>query len=251
MEKAVIQCPACQTALQIHAEYLGREVACPICKNTFRVPESFADTNAQENTQAQNKSAKSRKSRLLFGCLISGGCLFAIIIIIVILAAMLLPALSAARNKARSVHCISNLKYCGLMIAAYQEKNDDFLPQTQASFIAEYESEEPPPFQDFKCKFGDKQYIFLGSGLRGDLLDASHPDAIKNSANVPIMICPNPHANQPASALVLFADGHVDSCNDIDPEDIEKIIRYYSNVMDDEATLNILLRNAKNPILLP
>ena len=54
--------------------------------------------------------------------------LLVVIAIIAILAAMLLPALSAARERARSVACLSNLKQFGLAWAIYQENNNDWSP---------------------------------------------------------------------------------------------------------------------------
>ena len=54
--------------------------------------------------------------------------LLVVIAIIAILAAMLLPALSAARERARSADCVSKLKQIGLANAMYAGACDDYLP---------------------------------------------------------------------------------------------------------------------------
>ena len=57
--------------------------------------------------------------------------LLVVIAIIAILAAMLLPALGQARNRARSAQCINKLKNLGHLSSQYNADNNDFIPMAR------------------------------------------------------------------------------------------------------------------------
>jgi type II secretory pathway pseudopilin PulG len=55
--------------------------------------------------------------------------LLVILAILAILAGLLMPDLIRAKSKARSVHCVSNLRQWGLAYRQYADDNHDFLPR--------------------------------------------------------------------------------------------------------------------------
>ncbi len=54
--------------------------------------------------------------------------LLVVVSIIAILAAMLLPALNKAKERAKSIKCIANLKNCAMGLQSYADANKDYFP---------------------------------------------------------------------------------------------------------------------------
>src|SRR5688572_7186594 len=55
--------------------------------------------------------------------------LLVVIAIVAVLAAIILPVLGRAKEKARAVQCLSNIKQWGTAMIVYADENEDYIPR--------------------------------------------------------------------------------------------------------------------------
>jgi prepilin-type N-terminal cleavage/methylation domain-containing protein len=108
--------------------------------------------------------------------------LLVVIAIIAILAAMLLPAIAAAKRKAQRINCVSNLKQVGLAFRLWEGDNNDHYPMSV-------------PF----AQGGAEEYIYQGGGVSGPTLGLNEGVVfmvMSNELGTPkILLCPSDTRN--------------------------------------------------------
>ena len=108
--------------------------------------------------------------------------LLVVIAIIAILAAMLLPALARAREKARTIACVNNVKQLSLGILMYADANQEHFPYCDTSGVAATELAATPWWVAVPALIGNVESVYCPSRVR--------PSSTTTYHNQPY---PNPH----------------------------------------------------------
>lgn len=139
--------------------------------------------------------------------------LLVVLAVLVLLAAMLLPALTLAREKVRRVNCVNRLKSMGLALLMYTGDNRGHFPVYCIPYAANFEPLNSqdimddgkvyacPSARDQRTLARDPNYLFLGSGLTDN-----------NDSAAAITIACDESGNHPDNGWMnaLFIDAHAE-----------------------------------------
>jgi competence protein ComGC len=162
-----------------------------------------------------SRGALGGRSRAITGLVT--GCIGLTFIPVLVLAAMLLPALNKAKEKAMMSNCFGNIKQIELACTMYAEDNQNQLPPDLATL--EKNGAIPhgylvcPADRDAKAK-QESSYLYFGKGFKLDEMDATT-----------ILIAEKSRSHGPNCLIIGFGDGHVGRLSGAPGSDLSAIAK--------------------------
>ena len=134
--------------------------------------------------------------------------LLVVVAIIGILAAMLLPVLGKARERARQISCANNLKQIGAAFNMYADDNGGAIPQSWSVPVEDHLAPDYIDIQIFLCPSkgpttSPSNYSYHGMGRNFNQSNPTTTELMSDGYNN--------HAEADHYQNVLYFDGHVDS----------------------------------------
>ena len=135
--------------------------------------------------------------------------LLVVIAIIAILAAMLLPALSQAREKARQAHCLNNLRQLNLAVVMYTQEWDEYFPRTYGG--GQYWGRYLQPYGvdvrqlQLRCLSEARDFTYTQYMMNERITDHDFPTPTRATA------ARLPHVENPAIAILVAENDRVAS----------------------------------------
>ncbi len=149
-----------------------------------------------------SKGVLQGKGKAIAGIVLGVWSIVRLSVLAIILAAILLPALSAARYRAREVFCMTNLKKIATNAFQFAEEHNDTFPASMEELMDYMKKSDSNFTKDLHCPLDAKsKYDFIPSAKGIEL------SKLENPATTPVVVC----KNHPNTEIILYADGHVET----------------------------------------
>ncbi|MDG3007166.1 DUF1559 domain-containing protein [Paludisphaera mucosa] len=130
--------------------------------------------------------------------------LLVVIAIIAVLIALLLPAVQSAREAARRIHCVNNLKQLGLGVMNYESANSALPPQQTMVIVG---NAQPTSYTSWGVSARLAPYMEMGpmyNAMNFSLKYSDGPNTTVSYLQVKALLCPSEPNTQPYDAAKPF-----------------------------------------------